>query len=97
MRVYQQGETADIYFEIKNTAGVLGNPTIVATSVVDPDGSTKVDASVVNTNHAAGQYSHYYNIPTDGVKGWWKCFVHTTDGTGADEKYTIEVEGFEVK
>ena len=96
-RVFQAEETADIYFEIKDVDGVLADPTTIEVTVTDPDGTVQADAQNYDTKHDTGKYSYYQNIGASPAKGWWGVSVKTTDGTGGDEKYSVEVEGFKVK
>jgi len=92
MREFQQGETVELYAEVKTQAGVLVDPASgVDITIDDPSGVEKVSSTAM-TNIDTGKYVYYYNIPVAaGSVGWWRAHAKSTD-TGT--KYTIKVGGF---
>jgi hypothetical protein len=54
-------------------------------TVIDPDGTTKVDA-VSMSNKATGKYDYEYEIPSDG-EGQWTGYVDVENGTFPNREY----------
>lgn len=98
MRVFQRGETVEVYAEVKTQAGVLVNPdTSIKVTIFDPS-SEKIllaapnyDADMPQFGGLTGKYAYYYII-TDAAAsvGWWAVEVMVLDGT----KYTKVIGGF---
>ena len=97
MRVFQRGETIGLWAYIKDWEGVYTTPDNgVKVTLTDPKGTVKVD-NLPMTISAVGKLVYYYlSLVTDEI-GWWKYWCKSQDGTGAEAKYTITKDGFQLE
>ena len=54
-------------------------------TIIDPDGTTKVDAASM-TKKATGKYEYEYEIPSGG-EGQWTGYVDTQNATYPNKEY----------
>jgi len=84
---FKDRATVWILVEVYNAAGNLTNPTSVEISIIDPDGTTQVDAgSMTQYNSNTGIYEYLYHKGTTTAAmdtGIWRIEVDVIDGTGA--------------
>jgi len=71
------GEATKRKIEVKNTAGVLEDPTTMTISIKKPGGSLDVD-TVAMTNDSVGKYHHWYTVSDQ--PGTHKILYEATTG-----------------
>lgn len=76
---YYQGETIKQNVELRDVDGVLVDPTSIVITIIDPEGTTKVDAQDM-TKDETGKYYYDYLIATDAVTGRWETEVKAVKG-----------------
>ena len=89
VKLFQRGETIEVYAEVKSQAGTFVDPDAIDVTITD--GSNVVRATnAAMTLSATGTYVYYYNLATTSTTGKWTARVRTLDGTGANAKWTID-------
>ena len=90
---YQIGDTAFISLKHKTytfatDTWTLANPDagFPKITIVDPDGTTKVDAAAM-TSVGTGLFQYQYTIPADSVQGWWRGYIDVENSTYPDREY----------
>ena len=93
---FKQGETVEIYAEVKSQAGSLVDPTSIVVDLYDSAGVQKLTAQAM-TKLTTGIYQYFHNLPTDAALGFWKDTITVVDGTGGTAKTTKTDGGFNVE
>ncbi len=89
VKLFQIGETVEVYAEVKSQLGTFVDPTVISVTITDPAGAVKATAAAMSSA-GTGTYSYYYNLATTDTTGKWTARVKVQDGTGASVKYTID-------
>ena len=74
----------------------LVDPTSVKVTLVDKDGTKKIDDLSMSKSDT-GVYDYYYTLASDAAEGWWNGEVWVVDGAGADATNSLGAFSFEVK
>lgn len=86
---FERTETIHIEASIADEDGTPTNPSTSTTiSIVDPGGTTKVDASAM-TNDTTGEYYYNYTPGSTLVLGLWTGKITATSGS------TVSIQMFE--
>jgi len=97
INTFQAGETVVIWAHIKDWEGVATTPDNgVKVTLTDPAGTVKVNNLAMDES-SAGELVYYYNSQSDDIKGWWRYYCKSQDGTGDEAKYVITEGSFELK
>jgi len=91
MKVYQQGETAMVYFVVTKSGALYDPSTSVTCSIWLPSGTLDVNASAM-TKESTGKYYYDYQTASKAL-GVYRARCTATDGT----PITIEEGFFEVQ
>lgn len=99
MRIFQRGETVEIYAEVKDQDGGFAIPgTSIKVTITDPDSTVVIPVIAGDdgtmTELVAGKYVYYYTLGAAAIIGWWIVVVTVID-TGA--KVTKTRGGFKVE
>lgn len=78
---YQAGETGRFNAVITDSDGNAADPSTTTITIVDPAGTTKVNATAM-TKSATGTYYHDYAIPSTSNLGTWNYNVIATGSSG---------------
>ena len=89
---HKLGETVRMQSVITDENGNAATPSAVVVSLIDPAGTTKVDAQSASTD-VTGTYYHDYDVPADAETGFWR---YNFKATSSDSRVQIEKEDFEV-
>lgn len=90
MSTYQVGDSPKFSIEIRNTAGVLADPTVIVIYIRKPDGSLSVNGTAM-TKTETGKY--YYDHTIDSQVGTHYLKIKST---GADGRVSIQPDSFKV-
>ena len=96
-RVFQRGETAQAYAEVRDQDGVLVNPTSIKLDLWNTDYTAQKVTALDMTQLSTGKYIYNYLLVAADLVGFWPAKATITDGTGGGAVVTIEDGGFEVK
>lgn len=87
------GDTVRMQSEITDPdTGAAVSPQTVVVSLIDPAGTTMVDAQSASIK-VTGTYYYDYDIPSDGNVGFWR---YNFKATASDGRVDITKEDFEV-
>lgn len=90
--------TVQIRAYVYDDDDALVDPTSCKVTILDPDGTTIVDAASMTPLAATdGIYDYFYNTTSATAKGAWSGEVVTVDGSGDTAKTTIASFGFRIK
>jgi uncharacterized protein YfaS (alpha-2-macroglobulin family) len=78
-KMYYQGETMPQAVEVRTTAGALVDPDTIVITIVDPEGTTEIDAQSM-TKKVTGKYSYAYLLAVDALVGKWKTEIKAEKG-----------------
>jgi len=67
---------------VYNINDTLVDPTSVKVTLVDKDGTKKIDDLSMSKSDT-GIYDYYYTLASDAAEGWWNGEVWVVDGAGA--------------
>jgi hypothetical protein len=101
VKVFLDNATVWFLALVYNAAGSLADPTAVKITIIDPDGTTQVDAgSMTQYDSNTGIYEYKYHkgaSPAAMDAGRWRGRIDITDGTGDDTVTSPYPFSFEVK
>lgn len=89
---HKLGETVRMQSVITNEDGNAATPSAVVVTLIDPTGTTKVDAQSASTD-VTGTYYYDYSVAADAETGFWR---YNFKSTSSDSRVSIEKEDFEV-
>jgi uncharacterized protein YfaS (alpha-2-macroglobulin family) len=76
---YYQGETMSQTVEVRRATGALVDPDTIVITIVDPEGTTKIDAQSMMKD-GTGEYRYDYLLAVDAEVGKWETEVKAVKG-----------------
>lgn len=99
--VFPDKATVWILALIYDEDDALVDPTAVKVTIIDPDGTTKVDeGTMTKYDSTTGIYEYFYHKGEDSdpmAEGQWRGEILAIDGSGATAVISPQNFGFEVK
>jgi hypothetical protein len=94
--VFIRGNTIEIWAYFKRKAVYVSPDQGVTLTVIDPEGTTKVDAQAM-TPSETGKFYYHYTPADDAELKWWRYWCKGQDGTLTSAKYGRANGSFELK
>ena len=95
VETYRKGSTIAIWSFNKVGTTATSPDQGVKVTLIDPEGTTKVDDQSM-TEDEAGDFVYYYTTTSDSEEGEWRYYCTSQDGTGGTAKYLVKGGSFKL-